>query len=92
MANQKKDAEAGVTSRLERILSFMAVGLISTAVVTMIAVLAITLIHKNGPDAAEPLILPTFFSVYIQLGLTVGALCIIGIVVSNIIRRARSNR
>jgi TRAP-type C4-dicarboxylate transport system permease small subunit len=92
MANQKKDVETGVTSRLERILSFMAVGLISTAIITMIIVLAITLIHKNGPDAATALTLPPFFSVYIQLGLSVGALCIIGIVVSNIIRRSRSNR
>ena len=92
MANQKKSVETGVSSRFERILAFMAVGLISTAVVTMIVVLVLTLIHKNGPDAAKPLLLPPFFSVYIQLGLSVGALCIIGIVVSNIIRRSRSNR
>jgi hypothetical protein len=92
MANQKNNAEVGVSSRLERILSFMAIGLISTAVLSMLAMLVMALIRKTTDPNAAPIALSAFLTFYIQIGLSVGALCIIGIVVSNLIRRSRSNR
>ncbi|MDE2591870.1 MAG: hypothetical protein KGL41_03325 [Actinomycetales bacterium] len=92
MANQKNNTEVGVSSRLERILSFMAVGLISTAVLSMLVMLVLALIHTSTSPKSAPIELSAFLTFYIQIGLSVGALCIIGIVVSNLIRRSRSNR
>ena len=92
MANQKSNSEVVVSSRLERILSFMAVGLISTAVLSMLVMLVLALIRTSTAPTAAPIQLSAFLTFYIQIGLSVGALCIIGIVVSNLIRRSRSNR
>ena len=72
-------------------MSFMAIGLISTAVLSMLVTLVITFAHRSSGDQSA-LMLPGWLSLYPFLGLSVGAMCIIGIVVSSLIRRSRSNR
>lgn len=91
MAKSNQPAAGNQASRLERILSFMAIGLVSTAVLTMLITLIVTLMHRTSGET-DALILPGWIAVYPFLGLTVGALCIIGVVVSGIIRRTRANR
>ena len=69
----------------------MAIGLVSTAVLTMLITLIVTFAHRSSGDSSA-IVLPEWVSVYPFLGLVVGALCIIAIVVSSIIRRSRANR
>jgi uncharacterized membrane protein len=91
MAKNDQTPAVSTSSRLERILSFMAIGLVSTAVLTMLVTLIVTFVHRSSGDSSA-LTLPGWVSVYPFLGLTVGALCIIGVVVSSILRRSRANR
>ena len=91
MAKSNQDTPGNQASRLERILSFMAIGLVSSSVLTMLITLVVTLVYRNS-GKTDAMILPSWIAVYPFLGLTVGALCIIGVVVSGIIRRTRANR
>lgn len=91
MAKSNPAPAGNPASRLERILSFMAIGLVSTAVLTMLITLIVTFLHRNSGET-EALVLPSWIAVYPFFGLTVGALCIIGVVVSGVVRRSRANR
>ena len=91
MAKSNQAPSGTQASRLERILSFMAIGLVSTAVLTMLITLIVTFVHRNSGET-EALVLPSWIAVYPFFGLTVGALCIIGVVVSGVVRRSRAHR
>ena len=90
MAKNNQTPATSNASRLERILSFMALGLVSTAVLTMLVTLVVTWVHRSNGDTSA-ITLPGWVAIYPFLGLTVGALCIIGVVVSSLIRRSRAN-
>jgi putative flippase GtrA len=56
MAKNNQTPAAGQSSRIERILSFMAIGLVSTAVLTMLVTLIVTFIHRNSGDTSAIII------------------------------------
>ena len=91
MAKQTNTQPDNSSSRVERILSFMAIGLIATSVLCILATLILALVFHNANTAKAAVVLPAFMSLYPFIGLSVGALCIIGVVVASIVRRSRTN-
>ena len=82
MAKQTKTSHRTETPRLENILAFMAVGLIGTSILVMVATLLFSLSTHN--------IWPIMIF-YPQIGLIAGAACIIGLLIVSLRRRSREN-
>ena len=82
MAKQTKTSHKTETPRLENILAYMAVGLIGTSILVMVATLLLSLTtHKLWP----------ILVFYPQIGLIAGAGCIIALLITSLRRRAREN-
>ena len=82
MAKQTKTSHKTETPRLENILAYMAVGLISTSILVMVATLLLSLTtHDLWP----------ILVFYPQIGLIAGAGCIIALLIASLRRRAREN-
>ena len=77
--------------RLESIFAFMAVGLIGTSILAMLATLIIAATGSATPGLGQQL-LPPILVFYPQIGLIAGAASIIGLLIVNIRRRSRENR
>ncbi len=93
MAKNEKSQPKNEASRAERILGFMAVGLISTSVLVMMITFVIGLVESSqSNNSYESISLPTALVAYPQLGLPAGAFCIIAMVALSVFRRSRSNR
>jgi hypothetical protein len=82
MAKQTRTSDKSAGSRLENILAFMAVGLIGTSILVMVA----TLILSLSSTSLWPIMV-----FYPQLGLIAGAACIIALLIANLRRRSREN-
>jgi FtsH-binding integral membrane protein len=91
MAKQSKNPANNPASRLESIFAYMAVGLIGTSILAMIAALLIAATGSNTPTLGEQ-ILPPVLVFYPQFGLVAGAASIIALLITNISRRNRENR
>jgi FtsH-binding integral membrane protein len=91
MAKQSKNPANNPSSRLESIFAYMAVGLIGTSILAMIAALLIAATGSNTPALGEQ-ILPPVLVFYPQFGLVAGAASIIALLITNISRRNRENR
>jgi FtsH-binding integral membrane protein len=91
MAKQRKNPANNPSSRLESILAYMAVGLIGTSILAMIAALLIAATGSNTPALGEQ-VLPPVLVFYPQIGLVAGAASIIALLIANISRRNRENR
>jgi FtsH-binding integral membrane protein len=91
MAKQTKNPANNPASRLESIFAYMAVGLIGTSILAMIAALLIAATGSNTPALGEQ-ILPPVLVFYPQFGLVAGAASIIALLITNISRRNRENR
>jgi FtsH-binding integral membrane protein len=91
MAKQSKNPANNPASRLESIFAYMAVGLIGTSILAMIAALLIAATGSNTPALGEQ-ILPPVLVFYPQFGLVAGAASIIALLITNISRRNRENR
>jgi FtsH-binding integral membrane protein len=82
MAKQTKTSHKTETPRLENILAYMAVGLISTSILVMVATLLLSLTtHDIWP----------ILVFYPQIGLIAGAVCIISLLIVSLRRRSREN-
>jgi len=82
MAKQTRTSDKSAGSQLENILAFMAVGLIGTSILVMVA----TLILSLSSTSLWPIMV-----FYPQLGLIAGAACIIALLIVNLRRRSREN-
>lgn len=91
MAKQSKNPANNPASRLESIFAYMAVGLIGTSILAMIAALLIAATGSNTPALGEQ-VLPPVLVFYPQFGLIAGAASIIALLITNISRRNRENR
>ena len=91
MAKQSKNPANNPASRLESIFAYMAVGLIGTSILAMIAALLIAATGSNTPTLGDQ-ILPPVLVFYPQFGLVAGAASIIALLITNISRRNRENR
>jgi hypothetical protein len=93
MAKNTKPQPSYESSRAERILGFMAVGIISTSVLVMLLTFVVGLVESNeNANAFESVSLPTALVAYPQIGLPLGAFCIIAMVAISVARRSKSNR
>ena len=90
MAKQSKNPANNPASRLESIFAYMAVGLIGTSILAMMAALLIAATGSNTPALGEQ-ILPPVLVFYPQFGLVAGAASIIALLITNISRRNREN-
>ncbi|MEY4263199.1 MAG: hypothetical protein RLY88_907 [Actinomycetota bacterium] len=77
--------------RIENILAYMAVGLISTSILAMLAALLMAATGSATPSVGKT-VLPPILVFYPQFGLAAGALCIILLLIVGIRRRTRENR
>ena len=91
MAKQSKNPANNPASRLESIFAYMAVGLIGTSILSMVAALLIAATGSNTPALGEQ-VLPPVLVFYPQFGLIAGAASIIALLITNISRRNRENR
>ncbi len=91
MAKQTKTPANNPSSRLESIFAYMAVGLIGTSILAMLATLIIAATGSATPAVGEQ-VLPAILVFYPQFGLVAGAAAIIGLLIVNIRRRSRENR
>ncbi|MEY4559417.1 MAG: hypothetical protein RLZ82_432 [Actinomycetota bacterium] len=91
MAKQSKNPANNQASRLESIFAYMAVGLIGTSILAMVAALLIAATGSNTPALGEQ-VLPPVLVFYPQFGLVAGAASIIALLITNISRRNRENR
>ena len=91
MAKQSKNPANNPASRLESIFAYMAVGLIGTSILAMVAALLIAATGSNTPALGEQ-VLPPVLVFYPQFGLIAGAASIIALLITNISRRNRENR
>ncbi len=91
MAKQSKKPANNPASRLESIFAYMAVGLIGTSILAMVAALLIAATGSNTPALGEQ-VLPPVLVFYQQFGLVAGAASIIALLITNISRRNRENR
>lgn len=91
MAKQTKTPANNPSSRLESIFAYMAVGLIGTSILAMLATLIIAATGSATPVVGEQ-VLPAILVFYPQFGLVAGAAAIIGLLIVNIRRRSRENR
>jgi hypothetical protein len=91
MAKQSKNPANNPASRLESIFAYMAVGLIGTSILVMIAALLIAATGNSTPGLGQQ-ILPPVLVFYPQFGLVAGAASIIALLITNISRRSRENR
>ena len=91
MAKQSKNTANNPASRLESIFAYMAVGLIGTSILAMVAALLIAATGSNTPALGEQ-VLPPVLVFYPQFGLVAGAASIIALLITNISRRNRENR
>ncbi len=91
MAKQSKKPANNPASRLESIFAYMAVGLIGTSILAMVAALLIAATGSNTPALGEQ-VLPPVLVFYPQFGLVAGAASIIALLITNISRRNRENR
>ena len=82
MAKQTETSNKSAGSRLENILAFMAVGLIGTSILVMF----VTLLLALSSTSLLPILV-----FYPQIGLVVGAGCIIALLIVSLRRRAREN-
>jgi FtsH-binding integral membrane protein len=82
MAKQTKTSHKTETPRLENILAYMAVGLVSTSILVMVATLLLSLSTHN----IWPILV-----FYPQIGLIAGAACIIALLIASLRRRKREN-
>lgn len=78
-------------SRIENILAYMAVGLIGTSILAMLAALILAATGAATPNVGKT-VLPPILVFYPQFGLAAGALCIILLLITGIRRRTRENR
>jgi FtsH-binding integral membrane protein len=91
MAKQSKNPANNSASRLESIFAYMAVGLIGTSILVMIAALLIAATGSDTPAVGEQ-VFPPVLVFYPQFGLVAGAASIIALLITNISRRNRENR
>lgn len=91
MAKQSKNPANNPASRLESIFAYMAVGLIGTSILAMVAALLIAATGSNTPALGKQ-VLPPVLVFYPQFGLVAGAASIIALLITNISRRNRENR
>jgi FtsH-binding integral membrane protein len=91
MAKQSKNPANNPSSRLESIFAYMAVGLIGTSILAMVAALLIAATGSSTPALGEQ-VLPPVLVFYPQFGLVAGAASIIALLITNISRRNRENR
>lgn len=77
--------------RIESIFAYMAVGLIGTSILVMMATLIIAASGSATPALGQ-LVVPPVLIFYPQFGLAAGALSIIGLLIVNIRRRNKENR
>lgn len=91
MAKQSKNQANNPASRLESVFAYMAVGLIGTSILVMIAALLIAASGSSTTGLGEQ-ILPPVLVFYPQFGLIAGAASIIALLITNISRRNRENR
>jgi uncharacterized RDD family membrane protein YckC len=90
MAKQSKNPANKPAGRLESIFAYMAVGLIGSSILVMIAALLIAASGNGTPGLGEQ-ILPAVLVFYPQFGLIAGAASIIALLIANISRRNREN-
>jgi FtsH-binding integral membrane protein len=91
MAKQKKTPANKPAPRLESILAYMAVGLIGTSILAMLATLIIAATGSSTPGLGKQ-ILPPILVFYPQFGLVAGAASIIALLITSIRRRSRDSR
>jgi FtsH-binding integral membrane protein len=91
MAKQTKTPANKPATRLESIFAYMAVGLIGTSILAMLATLIIAATGSATPGVGQQL-LPPIMVFYPQFGLIAGAASIIGLLITNVRRRSRENR
>jgi FtsH-binding integral membrane protein len=82
MAKQTKTSHKSEAPRLENILAYMAVGLVGTSILVMVATLVLSLSTHN----IWPILV-----FYPQIGLIAGAACIIALLIVSLRRRTREN-
>lgn len=91
MAKQSKKPTNNPSSRLESIFAYMAVGLIGTSILAMLAALIIAATGSSTPGIGQQ-VLPPVLVFYPQFGLVAGAASIIALLIASISRRSRENR
>ncbi|MEY4436996.1 MAG: hypothetical protein RL100_460 [Actinomycetota bacterium] len=79
------------TSKLETVFAYMAVGLIGTSVLVMLATLIIAATGTATPSVGK-VVVPPIMIFYPQFGLAAGALSIIALLIASIKRRSKANR
>jgi FtsH-binding integral membrane protein len=79
------------TSKLETVFAYMAVGLIGTSVLVMLATLIIAATGTATPSVGK-VVVPPIMIFYPQFGLAAGALAIIALLIASIKRRSKANR
>ena len=83
MAKETRTSHKSETPRLENILAYMAVGLIGSSILVMLA----TLLMSLSTHVLWPIMV-----FYPQIGLIAGAGCIIALLIVSLRRRTRENR
>ena len=91
MAKQTKTPANKPAARLESFFAYVAVGLIGTSILAMLATLIIAATGSTTPGLGRQL-LPPILVFYPQFGLIAGAASIIGLLITNVRRRSRENR
>ncbi len=91
MAKQTATPSESTPSRIEKILAYMAAGLIGTSVLAMIATLIIAATESANPGVGTS-VLPAILVFYPQIGLAAGALSIVALVIVSIRRRSKENK
>jgi FtsH-binding integral membrane protein len=79
------------TSKLETVFAYMAVGLIGTSVLVMLATLIIAATGTATPSVGK-VVVPPIMIFYPQFGLAAGALSIIALLIASMKRRSKANR
>ena len=91
MTKKRLPKDPDASSKLENVFAYVAVGLISTSVLVMLATLIIAATGTATPSVGK-VVVPPIMIFYPQLGLAAGALSIIALLIASIKRRSKTNR
>jgi FtsH-binding integral membrane protein len=91
MTKKSQPETQDATSKIETVFAYMAVGLIGTSVLVMLATLIIAATGTATPSVGK-VVVPPIMIFYPQFGLAAGALSIIALLIASIRRRSKANR
>jgi FtsH-binding integral membrane protein len=91
MTKKSQPETQDATSKIETVFAYMAVGLIGTSVLVMLATLIIAATGTATPSVGK-VVVPPIMIFYPQFGLAAGALSIIALLIASIRRRSKTNR